>query len=86
MQRNRIFGEVHAFQKQHRCQTANAQADAAIEEVQPFGDRFHCRIRPGTLAEVMARLPGEFAAANVTLHYLRPIAPTLEDVFINLLN
>ncbi len=63
-----------------------AQADAAIEEVQPFGDRFHCRIRPGTLAEVMARLPGEFAAANVTLHYLRPIAPTLEDVFINLLN
>lgn len=62
-----------------------AQSDNAIEEVQPFGDRFHCRLRPGTLDEVVARLPEQFAAANVTLHHLRPIAPTLEDVFINLL-
>lgn len=62
-----------------------AQSDPAIEEVQPFGDRFHCRIRPGALDEVRARLPEQFAAADVALHHLRPIAPTLEDVFINLL-
>lgn len=62
-----------------------AQANPAIEEVQPFGDRFHCRIQPGTLDEVMVQLPGVFAAASVTLHHLRPITPTLEDVFINLL-
>jgi ABC-2 type transport system ATP-binding protein len=62
-----------------------AQADPAIEEVQPFGDRFHCRLRPGSLADVLARLPEQFAAAAITLHHIRPIAPTLEDVFINLL-
>lgn len=62
-----------------------AQSNPAIEEVQPFGDRFHCRLRPGTLDNVLTRLPDQFAAANVTLHHLRPIAPTLEDVFINLL-
>jgi len=61
------------------------QSDAAIEEVQPFGDRFHCRLRPGTLDEVLTRLPEQFAAAAIILHHLRPIAPTLEDVFINLL-
>lgn len=81
-----LQGRIVAFAAAPRAAArALAERDPAIEEVQPFGDRFHCRLRPGTLDELMGRLPDQFAAAAITLNYLRPITPTLEDVFINLL-
>ncbi|MGH2521703.1 MAG: ABC transporter ATP-binding protein [Anaerolineales bacterium] len=60
-----------------------AQADPDVEDVLTFGDRFHLRVREA--AGPLARLPGALTSAGVTLDWLRPIAPTLEDAFISLL-
>jgi ABC-2 type transport system ATP-binding protein len=62
---------------------AIALADPDVEDVIAFGDRFHLRVR---LADgPLARLPHALAEAEVEVHRLRPIAPSLEDVFISLL-
>jgi ABC-2 type transport system ATP-binding protein len=62
---------------------ALAQADAGVEDVLTFGDRFHLRVTDST--GPLARLPQSLAAAGVTVDRLRLIAPSLEDVFISLL-
>jgi ABC-2 type transport system ATP-binding protein len=62
-----------------------ASADADVEDVQVFGDRLHLRVRPGTAGVVQERLPGVLAAAGGAGVELRPIAPTLEDAFIELI-
>jgi ABC-2 type transport system ATP-binding protein len=60
-----------------------AVADPAVEDVHLFGERLHLRV---TEAEgPSARLPIALAAAGVTLTHLKPVTPTLEDVFIELL-
>jgi len=33
----------------------------------------------------LTRIPQKLAAAGITLHHLHAVVPTLEDVFINLL-
>jgi ABC-2 type transport system ATP-binding protein len=60
-----------------------AAADPDVEDVLTFGDRFHLRVRDP--AGPLARLPGALAVAGVNVERLRPILPTLEDVFISLL-
>jgi ABC-2 type transport system ATP-binding protein len=60
-----------------------AAADPEVEDVLTFGDRFHVRVK--SLEGPQARLPEQLAAAGVTLTRLRPVAPSLEDVFISLL-
>jgi len=60
-----------------------AVADPDVEDVQAFGDRLHLRVRE--LAGPLTRLPGKLTEAGVNLVYLSPVSPTLEDVFINLL-
>ena len=60
-----------------------AAADPAVEDVHAFGDRLHLRVSDS--AATLARLPAALAAAKVTLFHLRPVSPTLEDVFIQLL-
>jgi hypothetical protein len=60
-----------------------AAADPAVEDVIAFGDRFHLRVREP--AGPLARLPGALAAAGAEVDRLRPAAPSLEDVFIALL-
>jgi ABC-2 type transport system ATP-binding protein len=60
-----------------------AAADPAVEDVITFGDRFHVRVREAD--GPLARLPAALAAAGVTVDRLRPVPPSLEDVFISLL-
>jgi ABC-2 type transport system ATP-binding protein len=61
-----------------------AQNDPDVEDVLTFGDRFHLRVKD--VAGPMERLPKLLAVAEVKVDRLRPIAPSLEDVFIALLN
>jgi ABC-2 type transport system ATP-binding protein len=60
-----------------------AAADPDVEDVVAFGDRFHLRVRAA--AGPLARLPAALAAAGATLERLRPVAPSLEDIFISML-
>jgi ABC-2 type transport system ATP-binding protein len=60
-----------------------AAADLGVEDVRAFGDRLHLRMRPGV--SELPKLPEALAAAGVHLTLLRPVIPTLEDVFIGLL-
>ena len=61
-----------------------ATADPDVEDVQVFGDRLHLRIKPASDERVIGRLPATLQAHGVQLQRLRPIAATLEDVFIEL--
>jgi ABC-2 type transport system ATP-binding protein len=67
-----------------RLQEIAAQ-DPEVEDVQAFGEKFHLRVRPGTAETVQQRLAKSLPAADVTVRLLRPIAPTVEDAFIALL-
>jgi ABC-2 type transport system ATP-binding protein len=60
-----------------------AVADVDVEDVQAFGDRLHLRVREAP--PVLARLPETLAANGITLIHLKPVSPTLEDAFIELL-
>jgi ABC-2 type transport system ATP-binding protein len=60
-----------------------ALADPDVEDVMAFGDRLHLRVRDAD--GPMARLPGALAAAGIEVVRLRPVAPSMEDVFISLL-
>jgi ABC-2 type transport system ATP-binding protein len=62
---------------------AIAAADPDVEDVQAFGDRLHLRVRDA--AGPAARLPSQLAAAGITLIHLKPVVPSLEDVFMQLL-
>lgn len=55
-----------------------------VENVQAFGDRLHLRVAPGKAEAVSALLPAQLAPTGVQLTSLRPLPPTLEDVFIAL--
>ena len=60
-----------------------AEADPDVEDVLAFGDRFHLRVSDA--AGPLGRLPGSLSAADVEVARLRPVAPSIEDVFIWLL-
>lgn len=60
-----------------------ALADPDVEDVHAFGDRLHLRVHAA--AGPLARLPAALTAAGVNLIHLQPTSPTLEDVFIQLL-
>jgi ABC-2 type transport system ATP-binding protein len=62
-----------------------AQADAAVQGVQVFGDRLHLRIRPGQSQAVTTRLQELIPSQGGQVSRLRPIPPQLEDVFMSLL-
>ena len=62
---------------------AVALADPDVEDVTAFGDRFHLRVRAP--AGPLERLPLALAAAGARVDRLRPAVPSLEDVFIALL-
>lgn len=61
-----------------------AQRDPDVEDVRAFGDRLHLRVREKRAETVIQRLPAELAQGGKVTD-LRMIPPTLEDVFIALL-
>jgi ABC-2 type transport system ATP-binding protein len=56
-----------------------------VEDVQPFGDRVHARIRPGAQASATREIEAALRAAGLAGIGIRPIAASLEDVFIDLI-
>ena len=56
-----------------------------VENVQPFGDRAHVRIAAGAQATVTRDLEAALRAGGVGPVSIRPIAASLEDVFIELI-
>jgi ABC-2 type transport system ATP-binding protein len=56
-----------------------------VEGVQAFGDRLHLRTRPDRANVVIQRLEGAVRERGATLHRATPVQPSLEDVFIELL-
>jgi ABC-2 type transport system ATP-binding protein len=60
-----------------------AAQDAEVEDVHSFGGYLHLRVR--SPEGPMERLPKQLKKAGVLLTHLVPVAPTLEDVFIELL-
>ena len=64
------------------------QADPDVEDVASFGESLHLRLRsaaPQSADGALDRLPRALAAAGAQVDDLRSIAPSLEDVFISLL-
>ena len=57
--------------------------DPDVEDVHSFGGYLHLRVRAPEA--VIARLPNQLQAAGVAMSHLLPVPPTLEDVFIQLL-
>jgi len=55
---------------------------AGVEDVQAFGDRLHLRVEKNQAGAVMERL----RATGAAITSLRPLPPTLEDVFIRMMN
>jgi ABC-2 type transport system ATP-binding protein len=56
-----------------------------VENVQPFGDRAHVRVTAGAQAAVMRDIEAALRAAGIGGVSIRPIAASLEDVFIDLI-
>jgi ABC-2 type transport system ATP-binding protein len=61
-----------------------AASDEAVEDVQAFGDRLHLRLRPGSVDQVLKRLPRQIQSGGGKVSDLRQVPPVLEDVFIAL--
>ena len=61
-----------------------AQTAPDVEDVQIFGDRLHLRVKEGSADRVLAKLPEFLQAQGLRVNRIRSIAPTLEDVFIEL--
>lgn len=57
--------------------------DPDVEDAVAFGDRLHLRVRDAK--RVLERLPAELAENGVAVTQLRSVRPSLEDVFISLL-
>jgi hypothetical protein len=52
--------------------------------VQPFGDRAHVRLSGVSQAEGIARVTAALERAGIPVQSARPVAASLEDVFIDL--
>lgn len=62
-----------------------ARRDPLVEDVHAFGDRLHLRVRPEQAEVVLGRIPALLSAQGVRVISLRPIAPQLENVFLEML-
>jgi ABC-2 type transport system ATP-binding protein len=57
--------------------------DAAVRDVQAFGERMHVRVPRGSADAVAARLTASCREAGVRVTSLRTVPASLEDVFID---
>jgi drug efflux transport system ATP-binding protein len=57
---------------------------AGVAGVQPFGDRAHVRLAAGSAGEAAAAVRAALDRAGVGVVSIRPVAASLEDVFIEL--
>ncbi|HLY29319.1 MAG TPA: ABC transporter ATP-binding protein [Aggregatilineales bacterium] len=81
---NRLSGRVLELAAEPQMAARKvAQADPDVEDVHAFGDRLHLRVRSPEGPQ--GRLPAALESAGVRLIHLVPVAATLEDVFIQLL-
>ena len=55
---------------------------AGVEDVQSFGDRAHVRLSGGSPAAAIAAARAALERDGVAVRSIRPIPPSLEDVFI----
>jgi ABC-2 type transport system ATP-binding protein len=60
-----------------------AAEDPDVEDVHTFGEYVHLRVR--SAEGPLTRIPQRLTEAGITLHHLNAVVPTLEDVFIQLL-
>jgi len=60
-----------------------AAADAAVRDVQVFGERLHIRVPPGSGNAAATRLSAACSQAGVRIVSIRTIPASLEDVFID---
>ena len=60
-----------------------AADDPDVEDVHTFGEYVHLRVR--SAEGPLTRIPQRLTEAGITLHHLNTVVPTLEDVFIQLL-
>jgi ABC-2 type transport system ATP-binding protein len=99
MQHGRIIadGSPAQLKSEHRqgimLDVACSDPDAAMiilstgdgaRDVSPFGGRLHVVVEAADAPEAEAWLRGRLAHAGITVDYVAPIRPTLEDVFIDL--
>jgi ABC-2 type transport system ATP-binding protein len=59
------------------------ESDPDVEDVHTFGEYLHLRV--SSAGGPMQRIPTTLEAAGIKVTHLYPVAPTLEDVFIHLL-
>ncbi len=62
-----------------------ARAQPGVEDVQSFGDRLHLRVAAWAGQSTLTRLADQVAQEGGKVGEVRPIAPGLEDVFIEFL-
>ncbi len=80
----RLSGRVLELAAEPQMQARElAMRDADVEDVHSFGGYLHLRVREAS--GPMQRLPAALGRAGVKVAHLIPVAPTLEDVFIELL-
>jgi ABC-2 type transport system ATP-binding protein len=60
------------------------KAESGVENVQRFGDRLHVRTAPDGAKTVVANLSRSIPAQGGKISHLAEIAPSLEDVFIEM--
>jgi len=81
---NRLDGHVLELAARPQIEARRvATDDPDVEDVQAFGDRLHLRVRDS--AGPSKRLPKRLKDADIRLIHLKPVEPTLEDVFMQLL-
>ena len=81
---NRLEGRILELAAEPQMQArAIAARDPEVEDVQAFGDRLHLRVRDQ--AGTVKRLPKQLADSGVTVIHLKSVTPSLEDVFLHLL-
>jgi drug efflux transport system ATP-binding protein len=57
--------------------------DPGVEDVHTFGNHLHLRVSSAN--GPMQRIPAKLKSANIPMTHLVPVPPTLEDVFIHLI-